>query len=498
MTPVPAVDYTAKDFLGFRDAMLSHAKTVIPEWTTRSPSDFGVALVEMLAYSLDIMSYYQDRLVGEAYLSTATQRSSVIEIARTLGYLPYPAQAATGSVTLVTDATQTSAVTVPAGTQVITNFIEVFGGPLVFETLTDVTVPGNGGVAAVSVVEGATQMSDTITLTSDDASPQTLPVVDLGTSTGEVDQVFTIPRTPVDLSTVRVFGVYPDGPIEWVTISSLLDATSSERVIELRTDADGNVSIAFGDGVNGVVPENGVDLKVAYRSGGGTRGNLSAGSLVDIASLIPGVSVQSSSEMSGGYDAESTESIRRNAPQAWGTQDRAVTTADYAALALAVPGVDKANAIGQSTTLISLFLLGARNSTPASSLFEQAVTYVQKRSMAGVTVVGQAGTLVPVNFGSIADPVTVGVAPQYRRSDTQLAVTQALQRLLDPDVTTFGQRVSVASAYAAVHDIPGVLYVHIPMMARADQAQNGTDDVLCREWEVPVPGTIQITAVGGV
>jgi uncharacterized phage protein gp47/JayE len=492
------VDYTSKDFLGFRDSLLSYAKTVIPEWTSRSPADFGVALVEMLSYALDILSYYQDRLVGEAYLSTATQRSSVLEIARTLGYQPYPAQAASGTVTLITDATQTSAVTVPAGTQIITGLIESLGGPLTYETQADVLVPSSGGVATVAVVEGATQFTETITLTPDDASPQTIPVVDLGTSSGLVDQSFAIPRIPVDTSTVRVFGLYPAGPVEWVITDSLLDASSSDRVVELRIDADGTVNVVFGDGVNGVVPEAGTDLKVAYRLGGGARGNQTANSLVDIATVISGVSVLSSSEMTGGYDAETTESIRRNAPAAWGTQNRAVTAADYAALALAVPGVDKARALGQSASLISLFLLGARNSAPAVELFESVTTYVQSRAMAGVTVVTQAGTLVPVNFGTATNPVTVGVMPQYRRADTQLAVAQALQQMLDADNTDFQQRVTVADAYAAVHDVPGVLYVHIPMMARADQAQTGTDDVLCREWEVPIPGDINITAVGGI
>lgn len=498
MATTPAIDYTSKDFMGFRESLLSYAKTTIPEWTSRSPADFGVVLVEMMSYGLDILSYYQDRLIGEAYLATATQRSSVLEIARTLGYIAYPAQAATGTVTLATDTTQTTDVTVPAGTQVITGLIETYGGPLTYETLADVTVPAAGGTATVAVVEGATQVSETITLTPDNASSQSIPVVDLGASTGSVDQVFSISRTPVDLSTVRVFGIYPAGPVEWVITDSLLDATSSERSVELRTDADGIVSVVFGDGVNGAIPESGTELKVAYRLGGGARGNASANSISDIASVISGVSVLSSSEMTGGYDAESTESVRRNAPAAWGTQDRAVTADDYAALALAVPGVDKAKALGQSTSLITVFLLGARNSTPAVGLFEQVTAYVQSRAMAGVTVVTQAGTLVPVNFGTAADPVTVGVMPQYRRTDVQLAVTQALQRMLDADNTTFAQRVTVADAYAAVHDIPGVLYVHIPMMARADQSQTGTDDVLCREWEVPVPGAVSITAVGGI
>lgn len=497
-TPQVAVDYTAKDFRGFRDAMLTYAETAIPEWTTRAPSDFGVALVEMLSYCLDVMSYYQDRLVSEAYLGTATQRASVLEIARTLGYTPYPAQAAGGSVTFITDETQTADVLVPAGTQCITQFMEAFQGPLVYETLADVTVPGGGGTVTAAVVEGATQGTETIELTSASASPQTIPVIDLATSTGAPDQRYSVPRTPVDVGTVRLFAIYPDGPVEWVATESLLDAEAGSRVYELTTDADGVVSLQLGDDVNGMVPEQGLPLKVAYRLGSGARGNLQSGAVVDIASVVPGVAVLSSSDMTGGWDAESTDRIRANAPKAFGTQDRAVTTADYAALALASSGIDKASALGQSTSLIALFLLGANNSIPSQSLFESTTAYVQERAMAGTTVIATAGNLVPINFGTAAAPVTVGVRPQYRRADTQLAVTQALQGLLASDRTSFQQRVTVADAYSEVHDIPGVLYVQIPIMARSDQAQAGTADVLCREWEVPVAGTINITAVGGV
>ncbi|MFE6739793.1 baseplate J/gp47 family protein [Streptomyces tubercidicus] len=493
-----AVDYTAKDFRGFRDAMLTYAETAIPEWTTRDPSDFGVAMVEMLSYCLDVMSYYQDRLVTEAFLGTATQRASVLEIARTLGYTPYPAQAASGTVTFVTDETQTSDVLVPAGTQTITTFMESLHGPLVYETLADVTVPGIGGTATVAVVEGATQATESIELASVTASSATIPVIDLATSTGAPDQELVVPRHPVDVATVRLFAVYPDGPVEWVATDSLLDASAGDRVFEMTTDADGVVTLALGDDVNGAVPEQGLALKLAYRLGSGTRGNLQAGAVIDIASVLPGVSVLTSSDMTGGWDAESTDRIRANAPRAFGTQDRAVTTADYAALALASSGVDKVSAVGQSSSLITLFLLGASNSIPSQSLFESTTAYVQERAMAGTTVVTTAGTLVPINFGTSVAPVTVGVRPQYRRADTQLAVTQALQGMLAPDSTVFQQRVSVADAYSVVHDIPGVLYVQIPVMARSDQAQAGTADVLCREWEVPVAGTINITAVGGV
>lgn len=498
VTPAIPVDYTAKDFSSMRQSMLTYAQQVIPEWTTQSPADFGVAIVESVAYLVDILSYYQDRLVAEAYLSTATQRSSVLEIAQALGYIPYPAVAATGSVTFVSDGSQNSTTDVPVGTQLITSYQTTSQGPLIFETQADCQVPPNGGTATVLVVEGATQGSQELVLVPANASPEIIPVIDLGLSTGAMDQAYALPITPVDQSTVRVFLNYPGGPVEWTVTSSLLDAGPNDMVFSMATDANGIVTILFGDGVNGSIPPSGIDINAAYRVGGGVRGNLAANALVDIASPIPGVAVQSSSTMTGGSDAESTASIRRNAPAAFSTQDRAVTTSDYANLALTNAGVDKANALTQSVSVVTVYILGAANAAPSQTLIESTTKAVQTQAMAGTTVVVQGGTLIPVNFGTATSPVTVGVMPQYRRTDTQLAVTQALQNLLDPSITTFQERLTIADAYTAVASLPGVLYVQIPVMARSDQGQTGTADIVCREWEVPIAGNINITAVGGV
>ena len=45
-----------------------------------------MVLIELLAYMADILSYYQDRIANEAFLSTAQERRSVIEHLRLIGY----------------------------------------------------------------------------------------------------------------------------------------------------------------------------------------------------------------------------------------------------------------------------------------------------------------------------------------------------------------------------------------------------------------------------
>lgn len=88
------IDYVTKDYDGFRQAMLNQIPLRLPNWTDRSESDFGVVLIELFAYVADLLSYYQDRIANEAFLSTATQRRSVAELLRLIDYQIDPGLAA--------------------------------------------------------------------------------------------------------------------------------------------------------------------------------------------------------------------------------------------------------------------------------------------------------------------------------------------------------------------------------------------------------------------
>src|SRR6266851_2981127 len=85
------IDYLARDYRSFRKALLDLIPSKLPEWTDRSEADFGVVLIELVAYMADILSYYQDRIANEAFLSTAQERRSVIEHLRLIGYEMAPA-----------------------------------------------------------------------------------------------------------------------------------------------------------------------------------------------------------------------------------------------------------------------------------------------------------------------------------------------------------------------------------------------------------------------
>ena len=84
--PEPSIDYLAKDYASFRRLILDRLSVIMPDWEERNPADLGMVLVELLAYTADHLSYYQDAVATEAYLDTARKRVSVRRHARLLDY----------------------------------------------------------------------------------------------------------------------------------------------------------------------------------------------------------------------------------------------------------------------------------------------------------------------------------------------------------------------------------------------------------------------------
>ncbi len=89
------IDYLAKDFNSFRQALSEFSTQRYPSWLERSEADVGMVVMEVLAAMADELSYYQDRVAGESLLGTATQPLSLLRHARLVDYEPAPATVAT-------------------------------------------------------------------------------------------------------------------------------------------------------------------------------------------------------------------------------------------------------------------------------------------------------------------------------------------------------------------------------------------------------------------
>jgi hypothetical protein len=62
--------------------------------TTRAPDDPVIAMLDAWAIVADILTFYQERIANEGYLRTATERRSVLELARAIGFELSPGVAA--------------------------------------------------------------------------------------------------------------------------------------------------------------------------------------------------------------------------------------------------------------------------------------------------------------------------------------------------------------------------------------------------------------------
>lgn len=83
--------------------------------TTRDPSDPSIALLDSWATVADVLSFYQERIANEGYLRTATERRSLVELARLIGYKSPPGVSATVFLAYTLEDSQADPVEIPAG-----------------------------------------------------------------------------------------------------------------------------------------------------------------------------------------------------------------------------------------------------------------------------------------------------------------------------------------------------------------------------------------------
>lgn len=480
-----SIDYTSKDWSALTSSMLSYGQIVMPDWNQASEGDLGVAFVEVFAYLGDILSFYGDRISQEAYLPTATQRLSLLNIAQLLGYTVSNGVPATGTVTFQS-ANPGNAIVIPQGTQVATAFSTATDSPVVFETNAVATCPSNGGTVTVAVTQGITQT-----------------LVPIGTTSGLPGQTLQLPMTEVIDGSVTVFIQTVSGNQQWNQVQYLVDSGPNDTVWSSFTDAGGLTNVRFGDNVNGLIPGVGLTVWATFRVGAGAAGNQSAGTVGTIVNAIDGLSVgqnidgsYQSSAMSGGADPETNDHIRANAPASFQTQQRAVSPQDFQSLVLAVPGVTTASVVANHSTSVTLYVLGPSYQAPASGLVSNILSFFQGKTLAGVTVTVGTPALIPIDVGSSGSHITLTVASGYVQTTVVTNVKTALAKLFQPPQSSFGQLITLSQIMQAIMSVPGVSWCIVPLFTREDVTQANTNNIQLRASEIAVPGTTFITEIG--
>ena len=493
----PVVDYMARDFQSFLQTMRDLVPRKLPEWRDfQSEADFGHVLLQLFAHMGDILSYYQDRVANESFLGTAQSRRSIIHHLRLIGYRLATAAPASTNIELSFPANRTGVVSVRPGDAFATKSqkdrpsvrFEYNGQePLAFDLsagspdfrLED----GRKLVAGVPVEEGRTIRNET-----------------LGISDGSANQRFALAQPRLILKSLgqgqdarRDVLLTTDKSVEpWALRETLAFSRRGLQDFVIEIDEDDRATVDFGDGVFGAIPAKLATITASYRVGGGTLGNIPTGAIdtiVDASELaLAGAQVTNRKAATGGAEVEAIEQAVGHAPNVFRSSGyplaaikRAVTAADYEALALKHGGVGKVRAEAPNWNTVTLYVApqGATHGRrQVSDVLEANLLdyFEDKRPLSTIVEIRD------VTYVEIYVSARVWVKSYYPRDQVAEQVRREAGGLLAFEKVRFGEPIFLSRFYEAIEAIEGVDHVFISQFRKAAAVSEGS------EIEIPPDG----------
>ena len=306
------------DFDGIKDNL----KTFLSQQDEFVDYDFQGSgmniLLDVLAYNTHYLGYNANMLANEMYLDSADQRSSVVSLAKQVGYTPKSAISSTATIDVVVNGGSGSSITMSRGTKFTTT---VDGTNYSFVNNADVSI---------SPVDGVYKFSNL------DIYEGTYLNYKYTANTSDKDQRFIIPNDNVDTTTltVKVQESSSDSTTNTYKLATgitTLDSTS--KVYFLQEVENGRFEVYFGDGVLGEAIADGNIVILDYitcnldEPNGATSFTLN-GTVGGFAN----VTITTLNNAANGDSPETIKSIKYNAPRDYTAQDRAVTADDYKVL----------------------------------------------------------------------------------------------------------------------------------------------------------------------
>jgi len=303
--------------LDFQDAKASLKSYLSSQATLKDYNFDGSVLstiLDVLAYNTHYQAFYANMVANEAFLDSATLRSSVVSHAKTLGYVPSSIRASKAVLNIPAPAASDNTY-LSRGTE----FIGVAGDGTQYRFSLVDTVYANGDTEefeSVQIYEGTLRRISYI--------------YDSNRKTGTL---LTIPNNKADTSTVRVR--VQASPTDttgssavWSYTTNYINLTSTSKVFFLQEKELGIYEVFFGDNFLGAKPADGSLITIEYLETNGEAAN----GISSFTTAVSGLgTIETVSVSSGGASPESSSRIKFLAPRFYQSQSRAVTEDDYTA-----------------------------------------------------------------------------------------------------------------------------------------------------------------------
>ncbi len=468
---------STRDYEGFRSDMIEMLKKKIPEYSDFSQSDAGIVLIELLAYQLDILSYYNEKVGNEMYLETAQERESVARLCRMLGYTLREATPSQFD-QVFEIIPQEEDFTIPERT-----IIKTVGDdlePIVeFETTKPLVIPqGKTGlekdehdkyIYTVPVVQGYSIDSEIV-----------------GSSNHSPNQIFILNYAPVIMDSVSIAVDSGLGFETWTRVESFIDSYSHSKHYILNINDQGQAQIKFGNGVSGMIPQSIQDgIMASYRVGGGTDGNVGVNTItkmpMQLANIVRTFNPYEAKIL--GRDREDVEEARIKAPAQLGSKWGAVTLKDYKSIALGLLGVVRANATeGPTGTMLVNVYYYPDGTVTDEEIKRELIDIYDEKKVVGTLVNIEKGKERPINVTA-----NIKTLPMYKTTEVEDTVESVIRTIMTPGKYDFKEVPENSDLVVDLLSLDTVRGVDI-------QLENHTE---LKDNEIIVLGNVTVNVVGG-
>jgi len=293
-------------------------------------------LLDVLAYNTHLNGLTANFALNESFLSTAQLRSSLVQLSEAIGYIPKSKTASEAIIKLAMNLSNVtgreSTITLATG-YVFTTKVDT--RTYTFQTNETLIATDDGaGYYQFKTLDG----NDKISIFEGRKRVKTFIAGD-----NDENAVYIIPDVNIDIDTAIVKVYENTSTTKFVTYTNIAKATTiSEQstLYILKEMPNGYFELSFGNGTTlGKTPPPGGKIVVEYLA---VNGDAADGALtfepattIKITQTVNRTPVVSTySKSVGGGEKETVESMRKNAPYQYASQNRMVTFADYNALIL--------------------------------------------------------------------------------------------------------------------------------------------------------------------
>ena len=450
------IDYskmTAEELVEFIDAKVIE---YCPEWTDLRLQDPAYAAVRIGGDVAEILLYYVNFLANELFLPTARQRRSVLNLVRTLGYIPRPVTAAQAVITVKN--VIAVPIIIPSGT-VFRTERQPEVGVIDFVSIEEVEVPPIGmadGLANIDLVQGIV-----VAKVLQVAPP---PAIDPSAK-------YVLDEEKVDWGSIVI--TITD---VWEKVEHFIDSSSVDEHYMLDYDWEtGRAVVVFGDGDFGKIPDAEIDAD--YRICLGAYGNVGVNKIKVSDIFDADLIWVSATAATGGDNEESLALIKVNAPLSIRTMNRAVTQDDYEYLVNRIPGVAFGHCWSDANTVMVTFA-EIESAVSWESVRTVVTSVLAVKKMIGHNIQIQEPTQKRIEIGLV-----VTIEPDAIIADVLLMIESRLkywygkwsQSVDGVYINRFGRDVHLSDVYNLCL-VPGVNYLVVSKLAF--EGETGINSVL--------------------